>query len=407
MTIFEELKRRGLIAQTTHEEKIKQILENEQCKFYIGFDATADSLHVGHFLQLIVMKRLQQAGHIPIALLGTGTTMIGDPTGRTDMRQMLSKDEINSNAERFKNQISKFIDFSNNKAMVVQNGNWLLNLNYIEFLRKVGIYFSVNKMLTAECVKSRMQNGLSFLEFNYMIMQSYDFLKLYQDFNCKIQLGGDDQWSNILGGIDLIRRVEQEEAYGLTLTLLTTKDGKKMGKTQKGALWLDPEKCSPYEFFQYWRNVDDADVIKCLKLLTFIPIEEIESMEQWEGSKLNDAKEILAFELTKMVHGEKAANESLQTAKALFSNKIDDENMPTTDLTDDNFENDSIGILNMLVTCNLCKSNGEARRLVVQGGISINGEKIIEPKTILNKNQFLNGLTIRKGKKVFHRITLK
>ena len=333
--------------------------------------------------------------------------MVGDPTGRTDMRQMLSKDEINSNAARFKDQISRFIDFSDNKAMFVQNGNWLLNLNYIEFLRKVGRYFSINKMLTAECIKSRMQNGLSFLEFNYMIMQSYDFLKLYQDFDCKIQIGGDDQWSNILGGIDLIRRVEQKEAYGLTFTLLTTKDGKKMGKTQKGALWLDPDKCPPYEFFQYWRNVDDADVIKCLKLLTFLPIDEIEAMEQWEGSKLNEAKEILAFELTKMVHGEQAANESLQTAKSLFSNKTDDENMPTTNLSDSHFEGDNIGILNMLVICNLCKSNGEARRLIVQGGITINGEKIIDPKTMLNKSELLKGITIKKGKKVFHRVILK
>ncbi len=406
MTVFEELKRRGLVAQMTNEEKIKQILENEKCRFYIGFDATADSLHVGHFLQLIVMKRLQQAGHIPIALLGTGTTMVGDPTGRTDMRQMIDKDEIKRNAQRFKEQMSRFVDFSDGRAIFVENGDWLLNLNYIEFLRKVGKYFSVNKMLTAECIKSRMEHGLSFLEFNYMIMQSYDFLRLYQDLNCKIEIGGDDQWSNILGGIDLVRRVERQEVYGLTFTLLTTKDGKKMGKTQKGALWLDENKCSPYEFFQYWRNVDDAEVIKCLKMLTFIPIEEIESMEKWEGSKLNEAKEILAFELTKMVHGELAAKDALKTSKSLFSSGTDDENMPTTVLLQDDFDDGQIGVLKLLVLCELCKSNGEARRLVEQGGIMINGERIVEPKLLLRESEFEGGLTIKKGKKVFHRVKL-
>ncbi len=406
MTVFEELKRRGLIAQMTNEEKIKQILEHEKCRFYIGFDATADSLHVGHFLQLIVMKRLQQAGHIPIALLGTGTTMVGDPTGRTDMRQMINKDEIKRNAQRFKEQMSRFVDFSDGRAIFVENGDWLLNLNYIEFLRKVGKYFSVNKMLTAECIKSRMEHGLSFLEFNYMIMQSYDFLRLYQDLNCKIEIGGDDQWSNILGGIDLVRRVERQEVYGLTFTLLTTKEGKKMGKTQKGALWLDEKKCSPYEFFQYWRNVDDAEVIKCLKMLTFIPIEEIESMEKWEGSKLNQAKEILAFELTKMVHGELAAKDALKTSKSLFSSGTDDENMPTTVLLQDDFDNGQIGVLKLLVSCKLCKSNGEARRLVDQGGIMINGERIVDPKLLLRESEFEGGLTIKKGKKVFHRVKL-
>lgn len=406
MTVFEELKRRGLVAQMTNEEKIKQILENEKCRFYIGFDATADSLHVGHFLQLIVMKRLQQAGHIPIALLGTGTTMVGDPTGRTDMRQMIDKDEIKRNAQRFKEQMSRFVDFSDGRAIFVENGDWLLNLNYIEFLRKVGKYFSVNKMLTAECIKSRMEHGLSFLEFNYMIMQSYDFLRLYQDLNCKIEIGGDDQWSNILGGIDLVRRVERQEVYGLTFTLLTTKEGKKMGKTQKGALWLDENKCSPYEFFQYWRNVDDAEVIKCLKMLTFIPIEEIESMERWEGSKLNQAKEILAFELTKMVHGELAANDALKTSKSLFSSGTDDENMPTTFLLQDDFDNGQIGVLKLLVLCGLCKSNGEARRLVEQGGVMINGERVVHSKLLLKKSDFECGLTIKKGKKVFHRVKL-
>ncbi len=406
MTVFEELKRRGLIAQMTNEEKIKQILENEKCRFYIGFDATADSLHVGHFLQLIVMKRLQQAGHIPIALLGTGTAMVGDPTGRTDMRQMIDKDEIKRNAQRFKEQMSRFVDFSDGRAIFVENGDWLLNLNYIEFLRKVGKYFSVNKMLTAECIKSRMEHGLSFLEFNYMIMQSYDFLRLYQDLNCKIEVGGDDQWSNILGGIDLVRRVERQEVYGLTFTLLTTKEGKKMGKTQKGALWLDEKKCSPYEFFQYWRNVDDAEVIKCLKMLTFIPIEEIESMEKWEGSKINQAKEILAFELTKMVHGELAAKDALKTSKSLFSSGTDDENMPTTVLLEDDFDDGQIGVLKLLVLCKLCKSNGEARRLVDQGGIMINGERIVDSKLLLRKSEFEGGLTIKKGKKVFHRVKL-
>ena len=406
MTVFEELKRRGLIAQMTNEEKIKQILENEKCRFYIGFDATADSLHVGHFLQLIVMKRLQQAGHIPIALLGTGTAMVGDPTGRTDMRQMIDKDEIKRNAQRFKEQMSRFVDFSDGRAIFVENGDWLLNLNYIEFLRKVGKYFSVNKMLTAECIKSRMEHGLSFLEFNYMIMQSYDFLRLYQDLNCKIEVGGDDQWSNILGGIDLVRRVERQEVYGLTFTLLTTKEGKKMGKTQKGALWLDEKKCSPYEFFQYWRNVDDAEVIKCLKMLTFIPIEEIESMEKWEGSKINQAKEILAFELTKMVHGELAAKDALKTSKSLFSSGTDDENMPTTVLLEDDFDDGQIGVLKLLVLCKLCKSNGEARRLVDQGGIMINGEKIVDSKLLLRESEFQGGLTIKKGKKVFHRVKL-
>ena len=406
MTVFEELKRRGLIAQMTNEEKIKQILEHEKCRFYIGFDATADSLHVGHFLQLIVMKRLQQAGHIPIALLGTGTAMVGDPTGRTDMRQMIDKDEIKRNAQRFKEQMSRFVDFSDGRAIFVENGDWLLNLNYIEFLRKVGKYFSVNKMLTAECIKSRMEHGLSFLEFNYMIMQSYDFLRLYQDLNCKIEIGGDDQWSNILGGIDLVRRVERQEVYGLTFTLLTTKEGKKMGKTQKGALWLDEKKCSPYEFFQYWRNVDDAEVIKCLKMLTFIPIEEIESMERWEGSKLNQAKEILAFELTKMVHGELAANDALKTSKSLFSSGTDDENMPTTVLLQDDFDDEQIGVLKLLVSCKLCKSNGEARRLVDQGGIMINGERIVDPKLLLRESEFEGGLTIKKGKKIFHRVKL-
>ena len=325
MTLFEELKRRGLIAQMTHEKEIEDLLNKEKVSFYVGFDATADSLHVGHFLQLVVMKHMQNAGHYPIVLLGTGTTMIGDPTGKTDMRKMLSVEEINNNAERFKEQMSKFIDFSDGKAEIVKNGDWLMQMNYIDFLRTVGRHFSVNKMLTAECFKSRLERGLSFLEFNYMLMQSYDFLYLYQNKDVKLELGGDDQWSNILGGVDLIRRVEQGEAYGMTFTLLTTKEGKKMGKTEKGALWLDAEKCSPYDFYQYWRNVSDDDVITCLKLLTFLPIEQIEEMEQtMSGSELNKAKEILAFELTKMVHSEEEAQKSHEAAKSIFRNKCSD-----------------------------------------------------------------------------------
>ena len=319
MTVFEELKRRGLIAQMTHEDKIEELLNNEKVTFYIGFDATADSLHVGHFLQLVVMKRLQMAGHRPIALLGTGTTLVGDPTGKTDMRPMLTKEQIAHNAECFRRQMSKFVDFSDDNAKIVKNGDWLCEFKYLDFLRDVGKFFSVNKMLTAECFKSRLERGLSFIEFNYMIMQSYDFLHLYRTEGCKIELGGDDQWSNILGGVDLVRRVEGEEVYGMTFTLLTTKEGKKMGKTEKGALWLDPEKTTPYEFFQYWRNVGDDDVINCMKLLTFVPIEEIESMESLSGAELNPVKERLAFELTKMVHGEEEAQKALETARQVFS----------------------------------------------------------------------------------------
>ena len=332
MELFEELQRRGLIAQMTHPEKIKELLNNEKITFYIGFDATADSLHVGHFLQLMVMSHMQKAGHRPIAILGTGTTMIGDPTGKTDMRKMLTVEQINHNAECFKRQMSKFLDFGEGKALMVKNGDWLLNLNYIDFLREVGVHFSVNRMLTAECYKSRLEKGLTFLEFNYMLMQSYDFLELYRRYNCKMELGGDDQWSNILGGIELVRRAENEDVYGMTFTLLTTKEGKKMGKTEGGAIWLDPEKTSPYEFFQYWRNVADDDVINCLKLITFVPIEEIEAMQNWQGSELNRAKEILAYEVTKLVHGKDEADKALDAAKAIFSAGLDSENMPTTAL---------------------------------------------------------------------------
>lgn len=405
--IFDELKERGFIAQTTNEEEIRDILNNGKCKFYIGFDATADSLHVGHFLQLIVMKRLQMAGHVPIALLGTGTTLVGDPTGRTDMRQMMDTETINKNADRFKEQMSKFIDFSDEKAILVKNGDWLLELNYITFLREVGRYFSVNRMLGAECVKSRLENGLSFLEFNYMLMQSYDFLKLYEDFDCVMQCGGDDQWSNILGGIDLIHRVKKEQAYGLTFTLLTTKEGKKMGKTQKGALWLDPNKCSPFEFFQYWRNVSDDDVLKCLKLLTFLSLEEIDRFSNLKGEQINSAKEVLAYEVTKIVHGEEEAKKALETSKSLFEKNVMEDNMPTTYLLEGDFEGNKIGILNLLVLCNLSSSNSKARTLVLQGGISINDEKVESPLKTILKEEIEKGIIIKKGKKSFHLVKLK
>ena len=407
MTVFEELKRRGLIAQTTNEEEIQKLFDNESVTFYIGFDATADSLHVGHFLQLVIMKRLQMAGHKPIALLGTGTTMIGDPTGKTDMRKMLTPEEINHNAECFRRQMEKFVDFGEGKALLVRNGDWLLNMNYIEFLRDVGVHFSVNRMLTAECFKSRMERGLSFLEFNYMLMQSYDFLHLYNELGCKVELGGDDQWSNIINGVDLVRRVKQDTVYGMTFTLLTTKEGKKMGKTEKGALWLDPEKTSPYEFFQYWRNVGDDDVINCLKLLTFVPIEEIEAMEKWEGSELNKAKEILAFEVTKMVHGEEEANKSLNAAKEIFLSGGVSADMPSTQLSEEDFPDGKIGLLSLLVKTGLCSSNGDARRLVQQGGVLIDEEKITEPSFTLSKEMFAKGhIIVKKGKKTFHKVVL-
>lgn len=406
MTLFEELKRRGLIAQMTHEKEIEELMNNEKVSFYIGFDATADSLHVGHFLQLIIMKRMQQAGHKPIALLGTATTMIGDPTGKTDMRKMLTVEEINHNAECFRKQMEKFIDFSDGKAEIVKNGDWMLDMNYIQFLRDIGRHFSVNQMLTAECFKTRLEGkGLSFLEFNYMLMQSYDFLYLYQNKGVKMELGGNDQWSNMLGGVDLIRRVEQGNAYAMTFTLLTTKEGKKMGKTEKGALWLDAEKCSPYDFYQYWRNVSDDDVMNCLKMLTFIPIEEIEEMERtMQGQQLNEAKEILAFHLTEMVHGTEEAQKAQKAAKDVFSGSGSNENMPTTVLSANDLTDGSIGILTLMVKAGLSASNGEARRLVVQGGVSVNDEKITDPKTMIK----LDGETIlRKGKKVFHKIIVE
>ncbi len=407
MTLFEELKRRGLIAQCTHEDKIEEMLNNEKVTFYIGFDATADSLHVGHFLQMVVMAHMQKHGHRPIALLGTGTTMIGDPTGKTDMRKMLTVEDINHNAECFKRQISRFINFDNENALMLRNGDWLLNLNYMQFIRDIGVHFSVNRMLTAECFKTRLEKGLSFLEFNYMLLQSYDFLHLYQTQGCKLELGGDDQWSNILGGVDLVRRVEGEEVYGMTFTLLTTKEGKKMGKTEKGALWLDAEKTSPYEFFQYWRNVDDADVINCLKLLTFIPIEEIEAKEHLTGSELNPLKEQLAYEVTKMVHGEEEAQKALDASRALFTNKANTDDMPTTALTDADLTDGAIGLLDLLCKTGLCGSKGDARRLAQQGGVAINDEKITDGTYKVTKDSFTDGfLVIKKGKKIYHKVTL-
>ena len=407
MTVFEELKRRGLIAQATNEEEIQKLLDEEKISFYIGFDATADSLHVGHFLQLVIMKRLQMAGHRPIALLGTGTTMVGDPTGKTDMRRMMTPEEINHNALCFQRQMEIFVVFGEGKARMVRNGDGLLKMNYIEFLREVGVHFSVNRMLTAECFKSRMERGLSFLEFNYMLMQSYDFLHLYNEFGCKLELGGDDQWSNIINGVDLVRRVKQETVYGMTFTLLTTKEGKKMGKTEKGALWLDPNKTSPYEFFQYWRNVGDDDVINCLKLLTFVPVEEIEAMERWEGSELNKAKELLAFEVTKMVHGEEEASKALNAAREIFLSGGASADMPTTQLSESDFTDGKIGLLTLLVKTGLCASNGEARRLVQQGGIMIDDVKVSDPYASVLRAQFDEGhIMIKKGKKTYHKVLL-
>ena len=407
MTVFEELTRRGLIAQMTHPEKIEELLNNEKVTFYIGFDATADSLHVGHFLQMVVMKRLQQAGHRPIALLGTGTTMVGDPTGKTEMRKMLTPEQINHNAACFQRQMEKFIDFSDGKAMILRNGDWLLKLNYIELLRDVGVYFSVNQMLTAECFKTRLERGLSFIEFNYMIMQSYDFLKLHRDYGCMLELGGNDQWANILGGIDLTRRATGDEVYGMTFTLLTTKEGKKMGKTENGAVWLDPEKTSPYEFFQYWRNVDDGDVINCLKLLTFLPIEEIEAMEQWEGSQLNKAKEILAYQLTEMVHGKEEADKALAAAQALFSGGAVSQDMPTTQLPAGEV-GEGIPVLDLLVKTGLAPSKGEARRLVQQGGVTVDDQKVADIAYTVPRSAFEKGyVVVRKGKKAYHKAVLQ
>ncbi len=405
MTCFEELKRRGLIAQMTDEKELEELINNGKATFYIGFDPTADSLHVGHFMALCLMKRLQMAGNKPIALVGGGTGMIGDPSGKTDMRKMLTPETIQHNCECFKKQMSKFIDFSDGKALMVNNGDWLLNLNYVDVLREVGACFSVNKMLTFECYKQRMERGLTFLEFNYMIMQSYDFYRLFQDYGCNMQFGGDDQWANMLGGTELIRKKLGKDAYAMTITLLLNSEGKKMGKTEKGAVWLDAEKTSPYDFYQYWRNVDDADVIKCLKLLTFVPIEQIEEMEQhMEGAEYNKAKELLAFELTKLIHGEEEAQKADAAAKAIFGGGADSADMPAVTLTaDDVDEKKQIGILNLLVKSGLAPSNGEARRLVQQNGIAVNGEKFTDPKGMVDLSE---QVIIKKGKKVFLKVVL-
>lgn len=405
--VYDVLRERGLIAQATHEDEIRELLGKEKVTFYIGFDPTADSLHVGHFLQMIVMAHMQRAGHRPIALLGGGTGMVGDPSGRTDMRQMMTVETIQHNVDCFRKQLGTVVDFSDGKALMVNNADWLMNLQYIPFLRDIGVHFSVNKMLSAECFKSRMEKGLSFIEFNYMLMQSYDFLKLYEEYGCKLELGGDDQWSNILGGVDLVRRVHGQQVYGLTFTLLTNSEGKKMGKTQSGALWLDPNKTSPYEFYQYWRNVDDADVIKCLKLLTFLPLEQINQMAEWKDQKINEAKTILAYELTKLVHGEEEANKAKEAASAVFGGGASSENMPSTDLETAQLGG-GMGILDLMLLCGLIPSKGEGRRLVQQGGVSIDGKKIDDIAYTVTAADFQDGqIIIKKGKKVFHRVVLK
>ncbi len=407
MGIYEELVARGLIAQVTNEEEIREMVNNGKATFYIGFDCTADSLHVGHFMALCLMKRLQMAGNKPIALIGDGTTLIGDPSGRTDMRQMLTEDAIKHNAECFKRQMEKFIDFSDGKALMLYNSEWLKPLNYIEMLREVGACFSVNNMLRAECYKQRMEKGLSFLEFNYMIMQSYDWYYMFQHYGCNMQFGGNDQWSNMLGGTELIRKKLGKDAHAMTITLLLNSEGKKMGKTASGAVWLDPNKTSPFEFFQYWRNVDDADVLKCIRMLTFLPLEEIDKMAGWEGSQLNEAKEILAYELTKLVHGQEEAEKAKAASKALFAGSGDTEHMPTTELTNDDFGGGSIDVLTLLVKCGLAVSKGEARRLVQQGGVTVNDEKVTAIETTFGCEQFTgDGVVIKKGKKVFHKAVL-
>ncbi|WP_053955496.1 tyrosine--tRNA ligase [Inediibacterium massiliense] len=404
--VFDVLKERGFIQQATHEDEIRELLGKESVTFYIGFDPTADSLHVGHFVQVITMMHMQRAGHRPIILIGGGTGMIGDPTGKTDMRKFMTPETVQYHCDCFKKQLSKFLDFSEGKAMMVNNGDWLLNLEYIPFLRDIGRHFSVNRMLTAECFKSRMERGLSFLEFNYMIMQSYDFLKLSREYNCSLELGGDDQWSNILGGVDLVRRVDQKSVYGMTFSLLTTSTGKKMGKTEAGALWLDPEKTSPYDFYQYWRNVDDADVEKCLSLLTFLPMDEVRRLGSLEGAEINKAKEILAFEITSLVHGEEEAKKAEAAAKALFGSGPQTDNIPFTEISSDELE--GMDILSLLSKASLIPSRSEGRRLVQQGGVSINDEKITDINTLITKDYFKdNALMIKKGKKTYHQIRLK
>ena len=407
MTPYEELKARGLIAQVTNEEEISKMINEGKAVFYIGFDPTADSLHVGHFMALCLMKRLQMAGNKPIALIGGGTGMIGDPSGRSDMRQMMTPAIIQHNCDCFKEQMSRFIDFSDGKAMMVNNADWLMNLNYVEFLREVGPHFSVNRMLTAECYKQRMEKGLSFLEFNYMIMQSYDFYELFLRYGCNMQFGGDDQWSNMLGGTELIRRKLGKDAHAMTITLLLNSEGKKMGKTQSGAVWLDPNKTSPFEFYQYWRNVADADVLKCLRMLTFLPIEQIDAMDQWEGSQLNEAKEILAYELTKLVHGEEEASRARESARALFGNGAAAE-MPTCELTDEDFQEDAIDILTILQKSGLAPSRSEARRNVEQGGVSVDGEAVTDTRKTYKKTEFAgDGVVVKRGKKKFMKVIVK
>ena len=406
MTIYDELKARGLIAQVTDEEEIKEVINNGKATFYIGFDCTADSLTAGHFMALTLMKRLQQAGNRPIALIGGGTTMIGDPSGRTDMRKMLTKEDIDHNAECFTRQMERFIEFGEGKALMLNNADWLLDLNYIELLREVGPCFSVNNMLRAECYKQRMEKGLSFLEFNYMIMQSYDFYHLFQNYGCNMEFGGDDQWSNMLGGTELIRRKLGKDAYAMTITLLTDSQGKKMGKTAGNAVWLDPNKTSPFEFYQYWRNVGDADVLKCIRMLTFLPLEQIDEMDHWEGEQLNKAKEILAYELTKMVHGEEEAEKAQATARGLFSGAADHENMPSTKLDAELVKDGGVGLLAAMVAAGLCGSNREARQLVQQGGVLVDGEKVTDPKAVLTVDALNKGVVIKKGKKVYHKVTL-
>ena len=403
MTVYDELVARGLIAQVTDEEEIKELVNEGKATFYIGFDPTADSLHVGHFMALCLMKRLQMAGNKPIALIGGGTAMIGDPSGRSDMRQMMTEETIQHNCDCFKAQMSRFIDFSEGKAMMVNNADWLTDLNYIDVLREVGAHFSVNRMLTAECYKQRMEKGLSFLEFNYMIMQSYDFYALFQKYGCNMQFGGDDQWSNMLGGTELIRRKLGKDAYAMTINLLLNSEGKKMGKTQSGAVWLDPSKTAPFDFYQYWRNVADDDVLKCIRMLTFLPLEEIDKMDSWEGAKLNTAKEILAYELTKMVHGQEEAQKAQDGAKALFSSG-NAANMPTVTLTDDDFTDGTIDILGLLVKSSLASSRSEARRAVEQGGVSVDGEKVEDIKAVYEVNAFSDGMVLKKGKKNFRKI---
>ena len=405
-SVFDTLSERGYVEQFTHEEELKKLLENEKITFYIGFDPTADSLHIGHFIQIMVMTHMQRAGHRPIALLGGGTTMVGDPSGKTDMRKMLTKEQIAYNAEQFKKVFEKFIDFSDDKAMIVNNADWLLNLNYIEFLREVGAHFSVNRMLSADCYKNRMEKGLTFFEFNYMIMQSYDFLKLNEDYGCKIQFGGNDQWSNIIGGVELIRRKTGREAFGMTFKLLVNSEGNKMGKTERGAVWLDPEKTSPYEFYQYWRNIADADVEKCLSLLTFLPMDEVRRLSALQDEKINEAKEVLAYEVTKLIHSEEDAIKAQETARAVFGGGGIDENMPSTEIALSEIQ-DSMTIIELLQKASLIASKSEGKRLIEQGGVSVNGEKVTSMDTLISEEDFSEGsLVIKKGKKIYHRIVL-